>query len=135
LKNLRKALQNLVIISLVFSGGILLSGCAAIIIGSAVGAIGGYALSRDTVAGETDQDYEALWDASLEAANFMGIVKKQDRMKGSLQFNIGNVNVVVVSLEKLTAKTTRVKVAARKNHFPDLKTAEKVFIRIMDAAK
>ena len=135
MKNLRKALQNLVIISLVFSGGILLSGCAAIIVGSAVGAIGGYALSRDTVAGETDQDYEALWDASLEAANFMGIVKKQDRMKGSLQFNIGNVNVVVVSLEKLTARTTRVKVAARKNHFPDLKTAEKVFIRIMDAAK
>ena len=135
MRNFRSSLQNSVIIFLLLSCVTVSSGCAAIIVGSAVGAIGGYALSRDTVAGETDEDYEVLWDASLEAANFMGIVKKQDRMKGSLQFNIGNVNVVVVSLEKLTAKTTRVKVAARKNHFPDLKTAEKVFIRIMDAAK
>lgn len=112
----------------------MFGGCAAIIIGSA-GAVGGYALSRDTVAGETDRDFERLWDASLEVASSMGIVKKQDRAKGTLQFNIGTTNVVVVTLEQITAKASRIKVAARKNRFPDLKTAEKVFIRIMDLAK
>jgi len=97
--------------------------------------VGGYAISRDTVVGETDKDYEMLWDAALEVSNSMGIVKKQNRQKGTLQFNIGTTNVVVISLEKLTAQSSRVKVSARKHHFPDLKTAEKVFIRIMDTAK
>ncbi|MFZ5799776.1 MAG: DUF3568 family protein [Candidatus Omnitrophota bacterium] len=115
--------------------GLLFAGCAPLIVGGAVGVVGGYAISRDTVAGETDKDYEVLWESSLEVANAMGIVKKHDRGKGSLQFNIGTSNVVVISLEKLTAKTTRIKVSARKHHFPDLKTAEKVFIRIMDLAK
>ncbi|MDP3143180.1 MAG: hypothetical protein Q8N14_04490, partial [Candidatus Omnitrophota bacterium] len=73
--------------------------------------------------------------ATLEVANSLGMVKKQDRIKGTVQFNIGTTNLIVVSLEKTTARSSRVKVAARKNHFPDLKTAEKVFIMIMDTAK
>jgi len=134
-KNLRGNLQNTVIIFLLVFSGLILSGCAAVVVGSAVGAVGGYALSRDTVAGETDRDFEMLWDASLEVANSMGIVKKQDRTRGTLQFNIGTTNLIVINIEQITTKSSRLKVAARKNHFPDLKTAEKVFIRIMDAAK
>jgi len=134
-KNTKKFLQGLVVITLLFANGIFLNGCAPIIVGSALGIVGGYAISRDTVAGETDKDYEMLWDASLEVANSMGIVKKQNRNRGTVQFNIGNTNLIVISLEKITARSSRVKVAARKNHFPDLKMAEKVFIRIMDTAK
>jgi hypothetical protein len=134
-KNLSSNLQKIAIIFLIIFNGILFSGCTAIVVGSAVGAIGGYALSRDTVAGYTDKDYEDIWDATLEVANSLGMVKKQDRIKGTVQFNIGTANLIVVSLEKTTARSSRVKVAARKNHFPDLKTAEKVFIMIMDTAK
>lgn len=129
-----RTFQNLIIIWLIFLLGIF-GGCAPLIVGGALGVVGGYAISRDTVAGDTDKDYELLWESSLEVANGMGIVKKQDRQRGTLQFNIGTANVIVISLEKLTAKTTRIKVSARKHHFPDLKTAEKVFIRIMDSAK
>lgn len=134
MRNFRSSLQNSVIIFLLLSCVTVSSGCTVLIIGTA-GAVGAYALSRDIVSGETDKDYEDLWDASLEVANSMGIVRKQDRVKGTLQFNIGTTNVIVVTLEQITAKATRVKVAARKNHLPDLKTAEKVFIRIMDTAK
>lgn len=133
MRNHAKSLHSAVGLLLIY--GLLLGGCAPLIIGSAVGAVGGYAISRDTVAGESDKDYEALWDAALEVSNSMGIVKKQNRQKGTLQFNIGTTNVVVISLEKLTAQSSRVKVSARKHHFPDLKTAEKVFIRIMDTTK
>ena len=135
MKNLAKILKCSVIIALLFANGLLFSGCAAVIVGSALGAVGGYAISRDIVAGASDKDYEALWDAALEVSNSMGIVKRQDRQKGTMQFNIGNTNVVVISLEKLTAKTSQLKVRAKKHHFPDLKMAEKVFIRIMDTAK
>ena len=115
--------------------GLLLGGCAPLIVGGAVGVVGGYAMSRDTVAGESDKDYEALWDAALEVSNSMGIVKKQDRQRGTMLFNIGATNWVQISLEKLTVETSRLKVRAKKHHFPDLNTAEKVFIRIMDTVK
>jgi len=134
-KNWRKVLSGSIIVFLLFSNSLWFSGCAPLIVGGALGTVGGYAISRDTVVGETDKDYEMLWDAALEVSNSMGIVKKQNRQKGTLQFNIGTTNVVVISLEKLTAQSSRVKVSARKHHFPDLKTAEKVFIRIMDTAK
>jgi hypothetical protein len=52
-----------------------------------------------------------------------------------LQFNIANTSVVTVALEKLTSRTTKIKVSARKHHFPDLKSAESIFIRIVDTAK
>lgn len=133
MRNYSKSFHNPVGLLLIY--GLLLGGCAPLIVGGALGVVGGYAISRDTVAGASDKDYEALWDAALEVSNSFGIVKKQDRQKGTLQFNIGNTNVVVISLEKLTAKTSQLKVRAKKHHFPDLKMAEKVFIRIMDTAK
>jgi hypothetical protein len=130
----RKLLPAFLALSLLFSH-LALSGCAPLIIGGALGVVGGYAISRDTVVGAADKDYELLWDASLETANSLGIVKKQDRQRGTLQFNIGSSNLVIVSLEKMTAKSTRLKVSARKHRFPDLKTAEAVFIRIMDTVE
>jgi hypothetical protein len=131
--SIRKFFPAFLALCLVFST-LTLSGCAPIVFG-ALGIVGGFAISRDTVAGETDKDYDLLWDASLETANAMGIVKKQNRQRGDLQFNIGSYNLVVVRLDKMTAKSTRIKVSARKHHFPDLKTAEAVFIRIMDNVK
>jgi len=43
-------------------------GCAPLIIGAAAGGLGAYAVSKDTVQGDTDKNYEALWSSALSVA-------------------------------------------------------------------
>ena len=40
------------------------SGCFYLIVGGAAAA-GGYAISRDTIQGETDRSFDEVWDAAL----------------------------------------------------------------------
>src|SRR3989338_1488893 len=52
-------------------------GCAPLIVGSAaVGALGTYAVSKDTVQGETDKSYDSLWNAALTVSRIRGSIKQ-----------------------------------------------------------
>lgn len=109
-------------------------GCAPLIIGSAVGALGGYAISRDTIQGETDTEYGRLWNSALEVSRMRGILKSEDYSRASIKAEIESSRVWI-NMVRLTAATTRLKVSARKYHMPNLKLAEDLFIKIMEEAK
>ncbi len=104
------------------------------IIGGAVGALGGYAVSKDTIQGESDKSYDALWDSALMIGKIRGTVKYEDKTKGYIELE-AEASKVYIRLIRLTLSTTRVRVQARKYHFPNMSLAEDIFVKIMEQAK
>lgn len=112
---------------------IYLTGCAALIVGGAVGALGGYAISKDTIQGDTDKPYDSLWYSAQNLSTYIGIIRQQNETRGYIQFDSGS-SKVYVRLIKLTRTATRLRVSARKYHLPNLNLAEDIFIKIMEGA-
>jgi len=112
----------------------MLSGCVALIVGGAVGALGGYAVSRDTIQGDTDTPYADLWTAATDVGRVRGVIVLQDQTKGVMDLTVGK-SKVYIRLIRLTEATTRIRVAARKYHMPDLSLAQDLFVKIVEEAK
>lgn len=119
---------------LIFCMIMVISGCAPLIVGGAVGALGGYAISKDTVEGETDRPYNSLWESALMVSKIRGQVKYQDALKGYIELEAESSRVQI-RLIRLTAATTRIRVSARKYHFPNMDLAQDIFVKIIEQAK
>ena len=109
-------------------------GCAPLIIGGVVGALGGYAVSKDTIQGETDKSYDSLWEGALTVSKIRGQIKYEDKTKGYIELEAES-SKVYVRLIRLTAATTRLRVKARKYHFPNMSLAQDIFMKIMEQAR
>ncbi|MDD5108424.1 MAG: DUF3568 family protein [Candidatus Omnitrophica bacterium] len=113
---------------------ISICGCAPLIIGAAAGGLGAYAVSRDTVQGDTDKNYEALWDSALNVARARGLIQQEDTNTGYIELGAES-SKVWIKLVRLTQATTRLKVSARKYHFPNMELAQDIFVKIMTGVK
>jgi len=113
---------------------LIISGCAPLIVGGAVGAVGGYAVSRDTVQGDSDMPYEALWSSVLIVSKIRGKIKQQDYARGYVELEADS-SQVWIRLVRLTQATTRIKVSARKYHLPNMALAQEIYTKIMEEAK
>ena len=75
------------------------SGCFYLVIGG-VGALGGYAISPDTVEGvvnkETTQD---LWQAAVEVISIMGIIQEQNEVSGVLIAQVQGAYITITVTE------------------------------------
>ena len=121
----------LLLMPFVFIG---ISGCVPLIVGGTVGAVGGYAISKDTVQGETDRSYDSLWNAALTVSRIRGQIKFEDRTKGYIELTAES-SKVYIRLIRVTEATTRLRVQAKKYHFPNLNLAQDIFVKIMEQAK
>lgn len=108
---------------------LLISGCVPLIIGG-VGVLGGYAISRDTIAAESSRNAEDIWRSAKEVLPVMGIIKSIDEDTKTIEANIYS-SVVIVRVEKITEATNRLKVKARKFMMPNIGLAQKIFVKIM----
>ncbi|HNX81383.1 MAG TPA: DUF3568 family protein [Candidatus Omnitrophota bacterium] len=120
--------------SIIFILVIGVSGCAPLIVGAAVGGAGAYAVSKDTLQGDTDKPYDALWSAALSIAKVKGTVILEDYHKGMINLNIEGGKVWIRFI-RLTRTATRVKVSARKFHMPSISSAQDIYTKIMDEAR
>lgn len=111
-----------------------ISGCIPLIVGGAVGAVGGYAVSRDTIQGETDIAYDALWNAALSVSRIMGTIRSENISGGEIQVDIGKTKTWI-RLIRVTQATTRLRVSCRKFHLPNLDLAQEIYIKIIGEAK
>lgn len=109
-------------------------GCAPLIIGAAAGGLGAYAVSRDTVQGNTDKDYDALWASALNIAGLRGLIQKEDTASGEIELGVES-SKVWIKLVRLTQATTRIKVSARRYHFPNMELAQDIFVKIITGVK
>lgn len=110
------------------------SGCIPLIVGGAVGAVGGYAVSKDTIQGETDIAYEALWNAALSVSRIMGTIRSENISGGEIQVDIGKTKTWI-QLIRVTQATTRLRVSCRKFHLPNLDLAQEVYVKIIGEVK
>ncbi|HOW35509.1 MAG TPA: DUF3568 family protein [Candidatus Omnitrophota bacterium] len=126
---LAKGKAAAIVVALVFLG-VSLSGCFYLVLGAAAAA-GGYAISSDTIQGETEKDFQEVWDSSVEIASIMGMVSSKSPELGKISATIDGAKVNIQVLQ-LTTSTTRLKVKARKGLFPNISTAQNIFVKIMN---
>jgi hypothetical protein len=127
-------MKNTIVFVLVSFMFLSMVGCAPLIIGGAVGALGGYAISKDTVQAETDTDYERIWNAAVTVARIRGTVKSEDYARGYLSGDMES-SKIWIRLIRLTKSTTRIRISARKYHLPNLSLAQDLFVKVMEQAK
>lgn len=120
------------VFTIVLSFCLLSSGCIYVVAG--VGVLGGYAISKDTIQGETDRSFESLWGASLDVLDIMGLVYTEHKSKGVIEAKV-NSSDVKVAIEELTPKTARLRVSARKYLLPDINLAQKIYIKIVQKSE
>jgi len=110
-----------------------ITGCI-FILGGAAGALGAYGISKDTVQGDTDKPYEALWDSALMVCRIRGNIKQEDSLKGYIELQADSSRIWI-RLLRLTHSTTRLRISARKYHLPNLDLAQDIYVKIMEQAK
>ncbi len=108
----------------------LLSSCAALLIGGVVG----YEVSADSVKADIDTSYARAYDASLETIRAMGGLSIDKKTEGWIKSEVDNYNVAV-HIEKLTEKTVRIAVSARKHTLPKSQYARDVLADILKRLK
>ncbi|MFA4854075.1 MAG: DUF3568 family protein [Candidatus Omnitrophota bacterium] len=111
-----------------------LVGCAPLIIGAAAGGLGAYAISKDTVRGDSDKSYDALWDSAVSVSGMRGIIQQENANTGYIELSVES-SKVWIRLIRLTQATTRIKISARKYHFPNMELAQDIFVKIITGAK
>ena len=113
---------------------LMTAGCAPLIIGAAAGGLGAYALSKDTVQGDSDKDYDALWESALTVARSRGLIQEEDAAAGSLVLGVQS-SKVWIKLTRVTQATTRIKVSARKYRLPNMELAQDIFVKIISGIR
>lgn len=112
------------------SAVLLTSGCVPLIIAGA-GAVGGYAVSRDTFEGTTARGQEELTEAASRVGSIMGTIIDNDRRRGELYARIQGANVYI-TVVPINMTTTKLRVKARKGIFPQIGIAQEVYTKIMN---
>jgi len=109
-------------------------GCAPLIIGAAAGGLGAYAVSRDTVQGDSDLNFDLLWESALNIAKQRGIIQQENIVSGYIELS-SDSSKVWIRLIRLTQATTRIRVSARKFHFPNMDLAQDIFVKIVSGVR
>lgn len=131
--NQRIKVKNIFLLGAVCAFCFFASSCIYVIAGG-VGALGGYAISPDTVEGEAEVDYDTAWDSSTEILSIMGVVNSKDYKLGNIDATVGG-SKITVDLSQVSSKEVRLRVKARKNMLPDIKVAQDVFVKIKNRTK
>jgi len=106
------------------------SGCFYLVLGG-VAAAGGYAVSADTIQGETDKDAREVWNSAVDIISILGIITAQNRGLGKIAAVVNGAKVTVNVLT-VTQSVVQLKVKARKAFFPSIANAQTVYVKIMN---
>ena len=109
-------------------------GCVPLIIGAAAGGLGAYAVSKDTVQGDSDKNFDLLWESAINVAKSRGIIQQENASTGYIELTVES-SKVWIRLIRLTQATTRIRISARKYHFPNMELAQDLFVKIITGVK
>ena len=107
------------------------SGCIAVVAGG-VGAVGGYALSRDTFEGVTGKGQEEIWEAARKVLSIMGTISEDRSSKQGQMDAIIYGAKVTVTVVQVNLTTSKLRVKARRNIFPRIGLAQEVYTKIIN---
>ena len=83
------------------------SGCTVLVAGG-VGAVGGYALSRDTFEGVNGKGQDEIWDAAHKVAAIMGAINEEQSKEGVMDATVygAHVTISIIPVNLTTTSTT-----------------------------
>jgi hypothetical protein len=109
----------------------LLSGCAALLVGGAIG----YEVSSDSVKADFDTSYDKAYNVSLDVAKAMvGTIDMSDKAEGWIKSE-SEGNNVAIHIVKLTEETVQITVSARKYATPRVQFARNILSNISKKLK
>ncbi|MFC1646124.1 DUF3568 family protein [Candidatus Omnitrophota bacterium] len=111
---------------------LLFSGCFFLVVG--VGALGGYAISNDTIQGETAKTFNSVWASAQNVLSTMGNIVTEYKKNGEIEADI-SPSYVKLKVEEITPKAVRLRVSARRYMLPNISLAQKIYIKIIEKAK
>ena len=127
----RRIVHENVLASILFLGVLVFfNGCAYLVVGG-VGALGGYAISSDTVQGTIERDNKEVWDAASTVVNIMGKLNKESEDTGRIEAIVNGARVTI-GVAQFTPKLVKLTVKARKSFFPSISTAQSVYMKIIN---
>jgi hypothetical protein len=106
------------------------SGCFFLVVGT-VGAVGGYAVSRDTFEGVSSKGQEELMTAAHKVLSIMGTITDEQPKDGEIKA-IVNGNHVTIEVIQINLTTSKLRVKARNTIFPRIAVAQEVYTKIMN---
>jgi hypothetical protein len=106
------------------------SGCVFLLIGGA-GAVGGYAISRDTFEGVSSKSQEELMSSAHKVLSIMGIIT-EERPKDGVIFATVNGTHVTVEVIQINMNTSKLRVKSRQMIFPRVGVAQEIYTKIMN---
>ena len=109
-------------------------GCVPLIIGAAAGGLGACVVSKDTIQGDSDISYDLLWDSAINIAKQRGSIQKENVSTGCIELSADS-SKVWIRFTRLTQATTRIRISARRYHFPNLDLAQDIFVKVITGAK
>jgi len=106
------------------------SGCVFLLVGGA-GAVGGYAVSRDTFEGVSSKGQDELMAASHKVLAIMGTITADNPKDGEMEATVYGAHVVIQVIQ-INMTTSKLRVKARKMLFPRVGIAQEVYTKIMN---
>jgi len=106
------------------------SGCVFLVIGG-VGAVGGYAISRDSFEGVSSKGQEELFAAAQKVLSIMGTISDARPKDGEIVAMVYG-NHVTVDIIQINLTTSKLRVKARKDLLPSVGVAQEVYTKIMN---
>ena len=106
------------------------SGCVFLVVGAA-GAVGGYAVTRDTFEGVSAKGEEELLASAHKVLSIMGTITQESPKDGEIDGDVEGSHVIVQVIQ-INLTTSKLRVKARKAIFPRVGVAQEVYTKIMN---
>ena len=106
------------------------SGCVFLVVGTA-GAVGGYAISRDTLEGVSSKSQEELMAAAHRVLSIIGTITDNRPKDGTIVGIVSGARVIV-NVIQVNLTTSRLRVKARQFIFPRVGVAQDLYTKIMN---
>ena len=106
------------------------NGCVFLLIGGA-GAVGGYALTRDTFEGVSSKSQEELMASAHKVLSIMGIITEERPKEGLIFATISGTHVTVEVIQ-INLNTCKLRVKSRQMIFPRVGVAQEIYTKIMN---
>lgn len=102
-----------------------------VVVAVSAGAVGGYAISRDTFEGVTNKGMDELFTAAQRVTSIMGTVEEADKKRAEIHARIYGTTVLVTIIP-INLTTSKLRIKARKGIFPRIGVAQEVYTKIIN---
>lgn len=105
-------------------------GCVYLVVGGAA-ALGGYAISPDTIEGVIEnKNAEDMYAASVDIVSIMGLIEEKNEIAGVLIAKVQGAHVTI-TIEEPASESVKLRIKARRGMMPKIKLAQDLYAKIL----